>query len=454
MGQSKVSSRLAQTVKQLRAAPSVSEGWDLAINLSADAVQKMVESNWDDGVGERPLVWVTPGEVDGAYDVVAVHSELKAPKVSLDHLTQAANMAFNITSGNLRVGKASAGLTRSVASPESLLEHNDVQWDDDVNITPSNPLNIAGAVPLSVNRDSRGEQFSVDLNFAQSNLMLTSRDDGGITSSVNRGNLNHWLQQQKLSGQIAKLTRGPTEQGGDLAPSNMSTRIISTLSGASVLQLLAGGSASQTVVHGNNQVPHPEEYDFSVMVSSKAVMGMIANAYNVGGGQIKLIPRPPSGSDSHWYLEVHQPMVLDGFFGIEDGETFVNDRSTMYMRFGGSSDQGLKLFTYTDPSSNVQLQLDLAAHYPTEISGEGQQQLIGLKEGGQSISGEGFYENIVKGQLESFLTGDIKGDMTQVRMHVLSELLLRNLSLSGHTMQFDVSALPSELLVVGSLIRQ
>jgi hypothetical protein len=36
-------------------------------------------------------------------------------------------------------------------------------------------------------------------------------------------------------------------------------------------------------------------------------------------------------------------------------------------------------------------------------------------------------------------------------MHALSELLLSNLVLSGHSLQFNVAALPAELFLAGSL---
>lgn len=451
------SDQLSQIMEQLTASPSVSAGWNVAINLSSDAVQKLVHSNWDAGTqstDERQMHWVAPGEVDGVHDVVSLQTQLSAPDVSLDHINQAAGLDFAIDSGLLRVGKAPADVVRNAAHPMALHDNSEVQWDDGVTITKNNPLNLSGQSPIGVKQDASANQFVVDLGLDENDLVLTSADDGGISSQAVQSNLQHWLQEQNLSGQIASFSKMGSGQNNELAPSSVAARIAQSVGGSSVLQLVTSNLAAQTAEHSDDPVPHLDGHDFSVLVSSENTMGMIVNGFNAGTGDIKLISRAPTDGQLHWFVEVHQPMVFEGTFGIEDGEDFVTDKSTMYMRFGGSSDKGLQLFTYVDPSSNVHLQLDLAAHYPTGIFGNGSQQLIGLQEGAQSITGEGFYENIVKGQLEQFLMGDIKNDMTQVRMHALSELLLNNLALSGHSLQFNVAALPAELVLAGSLNRK
>jgi hypothetical protein len=161
---------------------------------------------------------------------------------------------------------------------------------------------------------------------------------------------------------------------------------------------------------------------------------------------------PPSDGQLHWFAQIHEPMVFQGSFGNQNGEIYVTDHSSLYMRFGGSTDQGLKLFTHIDPSSTIRLQLSLAAHYPIGISGTGANQVVGLQDGDQSVAANGFYEAIVQPQLEKFLTMDIKSDMSKVRMTAISEFLLRDLTLSGHGLQFEVAALPGELLVAGRLI--
>jgi hypothetical protein len=180
---------------------------------------------------------------------------------------------------------------------------------------------------------------------------------------------------------------------------------------------------------------------------------MIANGYNLGTGIIKLASVPPQDGQVHWFVEVHEPMVFEGTFGNQNGDVYLTDSAKLFMRFGGSPDQDLKLFTYIDPSSTVQLQLELAAHYPTQISGTGTGQVVGLQEGAQSVTGHGFYEAIVQPQLATFLNGDIRSDMSKVRMTPLSDLALRDLSLSGHGLQFEIAALPAELVVAGSLVR-
>ena len=266
--------------------------------------------------------------------------------------------------------------------------------------------------------------------------------------------VNHNVEQslavQKLSGQIANLALPDGAGATVLTPAKVAARVATSQGGQPVLQILTGTSPSATAPVASAPVPHPDSHDFSLIVSSKAIMTMIANGYNLGTGIIKLASVPPQDGQLHWFAQVHEPMVFKGTFSNPNGEIYATDHSKLYMRFGGSTDQGLKLFTYIDPSSTVQLQLELAAHYPTRISGTGSDQVVGLQEGAQSVTGNGFYEAIVQPQLATFLNGDIKSDMSKVRMTALSDLVLRDLTLSGHRLQFEVAALPAELLVAGS----
>jgi hypothetical protein len=293
---------------------------------------------------------------------------------------------------------------------------------------------------------------SILLNLAEANLALSSQSEERFSAQAVDRDVAGWLAARRLSHRLASFALRGGAEATVLAPAAVATRIATSLDGRPVLQIIVGSSPGVAALGPSPPVPHPETHDFSLTVASRTTMAMIASSYNQGTGVIKLVSVPPADGEVHWFARIHQPMVFEGSFGNEDGHIYATDHSEQYMCFGGSTDQGLKLFTYTDPSSTVQLQLDLAAHYPVGIDGAGVEQTVGLREGGQSITGDGFYEAIVKPQLEKFLTGDIRSDMIRVRMTEVSDLMLRDLALSGHEPKFDVAALPGELLVAGNLI--
>ncbi|WMT76956.1 hypothetical protein [Bradyrhizobium sp. Ash2021] len=443
---------MAALLAAMEESPSVPDGWDVVLNLSQPAVQSLVRSNWH---GKSPtdysLVWVAPVPVNGQYDVVEVETDLPPPAVSLSVTEQAVHVGFGIGSGTLRSGKAPAELVSSSRDARSVVESGEVSWAAPVEITRQNPLQLAGLLPVGVEAATGGRNFSIGLSLADGNLTLSGSNTAGISSLAMDQNLGKWLAAETLGGQIGTLTLQDGAGATVLTPAKVTARVAASRDGQPVLQIMTATSTGATAPVGSDPVPHPDSYDFSLIVCSKATMTMIANGYNLGTGIIKLASVPPQDGRLHWFAQVHEPMVFEGTFGNQDGKIYVTDHSKLYMRFGGSTDQGLKLFTYIDPSSTIQLQLDLAAHYPTRISGTGADQVVGLQEGAQSVTANGFYEAIVQPRLETFLNGDIKSDMSKVRMTALSDLVLRDLALSGHRLQFEVAALPAELLIAGSL---
>jgi hypothetical protein len=446
---------MAALLVAMQHSPSVPDGWDVVLNLSQSAVQSLVRSTWDGASRtdrDRSLLWVAPAEVNGQRDVMELKTDLPPPEVSLSVTGQAAHVNFGIDSGTLRFGQASAELLLRLPDTRSFVESGQVEWSDPVEITPQNPLQLAGLIPVGVEAAVDDQTVSIGLSLADSNLTLTGHEKVGISSRAVNQELQTWLAVQKLSGQIGYLRLQDGAGATVLTPTEVTARVAASLDGRPVLQILTGTSPGAKALAASAPVPHLDTYDFSLIVSSKATMTMIANGYNLGTGDIKLVAVPPQDEQLHWFAQVREPMVFEGTFGNQDGEIYVRDHSKLHMRFGGSADQGLKLFTYIDPSSTVQLQLELAAHYPTGISGTGTDQVVGLQHGAQSVTGNGFYEAIVQPQLERFLTGDIKSDMSKVRMTAISDLVLRDLTLSGHQLKFDVAALPAELLIAGRLI--
>jgi hypothetical protein len=445
---------MAALLVAMRDSPSVPDGWDAVLSLSRSAVQSLVRSNWDGASRtdqDRSLLWVAPAQVNGQHDVIEVKTDLPPPAVSLSVTGQAVHVDFGIDSGTIQFGKASAALVSRLRDTRSIVASGQVSWSDPVEITQQNPLQLAGLIPVGVEVAADDRSVSIGLSLADSHLTLNGHGDAGISSQAVNQKLQTWLAAQRLSGQIGNLTLQDGAGATVLTPINVTARVAASLDGQPVLQILTGTSPGAKPPAASAPVPHPDSHDFSLIVSSKATMTMIANGYNLGTGVIKLVAVPPQDGQPHWFAQVHEPMVFEGTFGNQDGEIYLTDHSKLYMRFGGSTDQGLKLFTYIDPSSTVQLRLELAAHYPTGISGTGADQVVGLQHGAQSVIANGFYEAIVQPQLERFLTGDIKSDMSKVRMTAISDLVLRDLTLSGHELRFDVAALPAELLIAGSL---
>ncbi len=442
---------LSALLVALRNNPAVPEGWDAVLSLSESAVQSLVRSNYagaSQTTAGRSLLWVSPDQVNGHHDVVQVKADLPAPAVSLSVSDQAAHVNFGIDSATLQSGKAPAAVVSRLADSHAVVASGAVAWSDPVAITQQNPLQLSGSIPVAVAAAADNRSFSIGLSLADGHLTLSSQQVG-IANQAVKQNVQKWLA---ASGQIGNLKVRDGAAATVLTPASVKTRVAAAVGGQPVLQILTGSSPGAAAPAASAPAPHPFPHDYCLIVSSKATMTTIANGYNLGTGNIKLVSVPPQDGQVHWFAEVHEPMVFEGRFGNQQGETYVTDHAKLYMRFGGSTDQGLQLFTYVDPGSTIQLQLELAAHYPIGISGTGVDQNIGLQNGAQSVTANGFYEAIVQPQLEAFLNGDIKSDMSKVRMTAISDLILRDLTLSGHQMQFDVAALPAELVIAGALI--
>jgi len=446
---------IAALLVVMKNSPSVPDGWDAAINLTQSAVQSLVQHNWNAGFlteRERSLLWVAPNQVDGLHDVIEVKTELPPPVVSLVVADQAVQVHFVIESGTLQYGKAAAEHVSHLRGARSLHKSGKIAWSPSISITKRNPLQLAGTIPVGVEALPSGPCFTIALIPQEASLVLSSHAEGIFSINSDNQELADWLSAHRLSDQLGSVVLQGGADADVLTPATVTARVVESLGGEPLLQILTGSAAGATAPASSAPVPHPGGHDFSLMISSQAAMSMIVKNYNSGTGDIKLISVPPSEGEPHWFTQVHQPMIFEGSFSRQDGQTYFTDHSTLFIRFGGSIEEGLKLFTYIDPASTIRLELDLAAHYPVNISGTGADQVIGLRAGGQSVTANGFYEAIVQPQLEKLLTVDIKGDMSSVRMTAISDLVLRDLSLPGHALEFEVAALPGELLIAGRLV--
>ncbi|MBB4952324.1 hypothetical protein H4S14_000366 [Agrobacterium vitis] len=450
-----VSTEISTLVARMREAPAVAEAWDVALNLSEAAMQALVSSRWNAKPTltkeERALVWLAPAQVGGQHDILKIVTDLALPSTTLDTSAQTVKLGFTIDSGQMQTGKVPTETVARANGNPLLIRSEEVEWSKPVEISDNNPLYLNGQWPIEIHQADDNLTFSIELNLTAGKMALTSPISGGIDSQVAEQAVQSWLSNQHLSGQLMTFSRKPGAAATTLTATKIKARLANALDGQPVLQIVLGSAPETSDTIENSPVYHPAGYDFSAQVSSRATMSIIASAYNQGTGKIKLVSAPPNDGQLHWFTQVHQPMVFSGTFSNPNGTVYLTDQSNLFMCFGGSADQGLRLFTHIDPSSTVHLQLDLAAHYPTIISGTGADQCVCLSEGAQSVTGDGFYENIVRPQLEKFLTGDIKSDMTRVRLSAVSDLLLRELSVSGHALTFEVSALPAELLIAGNL---
>lgn len=451
----RATSGMTALLRNMHESPVLSDGWDVALHLSETAFQALVHHDWDrgaDATDDRPLTWIAPEHADGQHDVLEVHTSLAPPSVKLNTDKQSARLNFAIDRGSLRTGKVAAEAIARAADPLAVAQGDEVTWSDSIKITKNKPLALDGHVPVVARALPDGNGFAIELDLHQTALTLSAADYGGIVSQGREPKIQSWLQNQQITGQIAVFSTPGSGAEHMLTPNKLVVRVVESAVGHPVLQILTAsdGMASTSAI-----VPAPnlDGHDFNIVVSSKAAMTMIANAYNLGAGDIKLDPLPPEDGRPQWRVRVREPMVFTGAFAIDGGETIATDHSELQIRFGGSPDQGLRLSTFIDPSSTIELELKLAANYPVDVSGSGASQMVGLVEGAQSVVGEGFYEHLVQPQLKSFLTGQIKSDMTQVKMHAISKLALQDLKLSGHALSFESAALPAELVIAGSLTR-
>ncbi|ORE92722.1 hypothetical protein [Aurantimonas sp. 22II-16-19i] len=443
----------AAVLAAMREAPSLPEGWDVALNLSASSVRSLLASR-SSGAQARDaddaLVFIGPGETDGRRGLVALRADLPSPSLVLSQSDQAARLLFRIEAGTLQPGRLPGETPPAIPDARALLEGVGTRWSDPLVITDDSPLHLTVLAPLAVRREPEGG-FTVELDLTAAGVTLADARGADISGELICGDTGEWLAAGGFSGHIASLASPQGYPPHALAPGQVAARIAASLEGEPLLQILTGPASAPQLAAASAPVPHPDGDGFSVIVGSEAAMALVASSYNLGTGDIKLSCVPPQDGQVHWFLQVHEPMVFEGRFGNTDGQIYVTDHARFYMRFGGSCDEGLQLFTFTDPASTVRLELELSAHYPVAISGEGTGQLVGLEEGAQAVTGEGFYENIVKPQLQTFLLGDIRADMTRVRLTAVSDLVLRDLALPGHALTFEVAALPGDLLIAGSL---
>lgn len=434
----------------LRANAAVPDGWGGLLNLSASAVRQLVLSDWNatpSDVAGHSLLWVAAAEVNGRQAVVEVSTTLPPPDIALSIADQALVIDFTIDSGTMRIGTVPTGSAAALRAGEGAAD-----VDTTIPILPGNPLRLAGTVPLATAAAADGASFDIALDVGHGVLALTGGGAENFVSEAPVQGLADWLRGHDVSARIATVAIPAGADVDALSPASVAVRIGASVEGEPLLQLFTSSAPGLSAAPTTNPVPHPQGQDFSFLVHSETVMTMIAASYNAGTGVVKLVAMPPSVAEPHWFVQVHQPMVFTGAFGNSDGAVYHTDRSNLFMCFGGSTDQGLRLFTAIDPASTIRLELDLAAHYPVAIGGSGADQLVGLREGSQSVGGAGFYESIVRPQLEAFLTGDIRADMTRVTLAAVSNLLLRDLSLPGHSIDLELAALPGELLVAGRLI--
>jgi hypothetical protein len=449
-----ISPDMADQIAAMCDAPVMRDGWDVALHLSQAAVQTLVLANWTGPVGTgtaRTVNWIAPAQEDGSSVVIDLQTELTAPRIGLDPGTQSARIAFDIDSGIIRIGKAASDQISLQGDVRKLAPDSTVAWERSVDITPEAPVYLSGQVPLSVQSTEQAGGFAVSLDFGLTELSLTGGQDSDLTSAFGPQELLPWLAAQGLTDQIATVAQSDPLVIHTLSPAKVTARIVTDAGGTAVLQLLTASNPQAGEYDLAISAPPNDAYDFSLVVSSQAAVTMIANSYNAGSGDIKLNIEAPQDGLPHAFAQVREPMVFEGAFGIDGGETFHTDHSELYMRFGGSADEGVKLFTFIDPNSTVALQLDLAAHYPLGISGAGADQLVGLRPGAQSVKGDGFYEQLVVPQLTYFLTGEIQTEMTAVAFAPLSQLTLADLQLSGHDLAFQMAAFPGELVVMGQL---
>ena len=453
---------LAALLAAMRKGPSLPEGWDVAVNLSQPAVQAIVASDWNGMPAKnasRTLVFAKlaadgPGAAD-RHDIVVLRADLPAPTIHLSQTDQAAQLVFRVDNGTLQPGMLQGNYAAEPLSPapdvRSFLAGRGGDWGEPRAVTDQDPLHLSVLAPRAVRRD-HAAGFTIELDLAAAGFTLHHAGGSPDAIGASEDEPARLLASDGFVGPVASLAVPPNASTHELAPGQVTARIVTSQDGEALLQILTGPPSAPLPATDSAPVPHPAADDFSVIVASKAVTAAIAGGYNRGTGDIKLVSVPPQDGQVHWFLQVHEPMVFEGRFGKLDGEIYVTDHARFFMRFGGSCDAGLQLFTFTDPASTVQLELDLSAHYPVTISGAGAGQLVGLAEGAQAVTGEGFYENIVKPQLQTFLEGDIRTDMTRVRLTAVSDLVLRDLTLPGHAPSFELAALPGDLLISGRLV--
>lgn len=448
---------VAALLAAMRAKPSVPDGWDAAIHFSQAAVQSLLLGNRSAAPQDGPvrsLLWTAPEPVDGVHDVVGVTTALPPPAVTLNADNQVLHLSYAIASGTVQFGKVAADDVVQAGNSRTPIDEANVSWNGSASaVSPQSPVQFVGAIPLHVETAADARSVSIGLNLAEAKLSVSGQGENSFATEAANHDLTGWLAEHAVNHQIASLTLRDGKDAHILAPAAVGARIVPATSGEPVLQILTGSSPGAVTPDPDpsDPAPHIVGDDFSFVVGSQSTMGMVASGYNLGSGAIKLVSVPPSDGQVHWFAQVHQPMVFQGTFGNMDGDTYVTDHASLYMCFGGSTDQGLKLFTYVDPASTIQLQLDLAANYPVGFTGTGEEKFAALQPGAQSVGANGFYEAIVQPQLEKFLTGDIQSDMTKVQLTAASELLLHDLLLDGQMPGMEFAALPGDLLISGNL---
>jgi hypothetical protein len=239
-----------------------------------------------------------------------------------------------------------------------------------------------------------------------------------------------------------------------LQPTSLQFRVLLTPSGARVLQLLVGGpgeAPSNAVIDVTEPVPAADGCDYSLLVDSAVVIQDVVTGFNAQTGLVKLVavtPDPATGPGAAAYAQTRNPMEFQGRISCGKAITPIQSSAAMGMNFKGSPNDGLVVSGYALPGGTISLQLAVAGSFPLQLSSDGE---LKLSAASTSVTAKGVAENMVKPQLQSFLTDDISPNISNVSLPGAPDLLLRRLSLPGLQPKIEHAQIPADLVLAGTL---
>ena len=309
-------------------------------------------------------------------------------------------------------------------------------------------------VPLSVVPGSTAAApRSVVLDFSSAEFALENMPSGPLDESAILDQLRRRSAAAPQRLVVAAVDFGEPANELALEPTSLKLNAMQSSEGGRILQLLfaTGGeppeSASTNVL---DPVPSGSGFDYSLMISSKAVIqDILVPGFNQGTGLVKLVAVPPASPAGAWYAQTRNPMQFQGTVRFGGVYPEVSHQTEMGMNFLGSPAGGLAVAPYTGPNSNISLQLGVSATYPLKVSSDGQQ--VEITAGPASVTATGLAENAVKAQLESFLNDGIKSDMTGVSLAAISTLRPEEPDLPGPCSRDERGPLPGRFLDPGNL---
>jgi hypothetical protein len=440
----------ANLVNEMHERRSVLNGWAAVLSLSQRAVSALVQARWDTG---KP-VCLTSRE---GNSLTQVSLTLDAPDVTFSD-GDAVEIRIPVRAASVRQGTLPDGLPEGAGR----VAEEAVAWSPLRSVSCGDDFVVTGKVPLVMTGDDSPEAWSLSLDFGGASFSVAGADRLASSEERMGSSLSTWFAAQNIRPGIVAYRFSPSADGRQICPTRAAFSL-SSREGRRALHLCLATDATPSASTPTSLASPvvDDEDDFSLIIDSRIVIDDVVSGFNSGMGRLKLdaVSAPVSrtaGDDAgpqvrFWYARTAHPLVYDGT--VDTGGVFpvTQNHAELGMDFLGSTSDGLVIEDYTTPESNIRLSLSVDGSFPLVVTGEGKDQKIGFTSAGLAVTEGGMIESVIKPQLEAFLFGEIKPNMTSFTFDPVATMLLSHFIFDGFLPAIHGVQLPGDLLVTGTL---